>query len=305
MSESTLTVLSDGAGQDSWTILLKLALDPAFRQEYAPDDLVVVHADTGNEHPDTYLHVERIEAFCKLHGIEYHNLTADKGYHRGNWVSLQSFYEAKNAIGSKAYPKTCTDNLKIQPIYRWLTQWIQERYFPGRTNLLDRKKSLYEFVAKYGKIQVLIGIAADEAPKRIKVVPEGEESPEAVWMQKNILKIYPLIDLDYNRQACQTYIQSVGQTVPPPSNCVLCPFKSSIEILWTHMTYPESFQYWVVLEANKIAANLDKGEKNLGVFGRKLLPQVLAEAQIKYASMTYEEIDEYRMSHGHCVSSSY
>jgi 3'-phosphoadenosine 5'-phosphosulfate sulfotransferase (PAPS reductase)/FAD synthetase len=301
----SLTVLSDGAGQDSWTILLKLAFDPEFRQRYAPDDLVVVHADTGNEHPDTYLHVERIEAFCKTHNIEYHNLTADKGYHRGNWVSLQSMYAAKNVIGSKAYKKTCTDNLKIQPIYRWLTRWLQERYFPGRTELLDRKKALYEFTMGHGKINVLIGIAADEAKKRVKVMPQGEESPEAVWMRKNVLKIYPLVDIGYNRQACQTYIQSVGEIVPPPSNCVMCPFKSAIEILWTHLTHPEQFKYWVVLEANKIAAHLDKGDRNLGVCGKKLLPQVLAEAKIKYATMTYAEIDEYRMSHGHCVSSSY
>lgn len=300
-----LTVLSDGAGQDSWTILLKLALDADFRQRYAAGDLVVVHADTGNEHPDTYQHVERIAAFCKQHNIEYHNLTADKGFHRGNWVSLQSFYEAKNAIGSKAYPKTCTDNLKVQPIYRWLTQWIQERYFPGRTDLLDRKKSLYEYVEQHGKINVLIGIAADEAKKRCKAPKEGEENPESVWMQKNIQKVYPLIEIGFNRQMCQTYIVSVGQPVPPPSNCILCPFKSDIEILWTYRTYPEQFAYWVKLEANKIAANLHKGDRNLGVCGKKLLPQVLAAAQVKYATMTYEQMDEYRMSHGHCVTSHY
>lgn len=300
-----LTVLSDGAGQDSWTILLKLAFDTAFRQTYAPGDLVVVHSDTGNEHADTYEHVKYIEQFCAAQGIEYINLTADKGYHRGNWISLQNFYAAKNAIGSKAYPKTCTDNLKIQPIYRWLTKWVQEKYFAGQTELLQRKQALYKFAEQHGKITVLIGIAADEAKKRVKQLPEGKKNPEAVWMQKNIVKQYPLIDIGFNRQMCQDYIKSISQPVPPPSNCVFCPFKSDIEILWTHLTYPEQFDEWVRLEANKIAANADRTANNLGVCGKKLLPQVLSEAKIKYVNMTIAEINEYRMSHGHCVSSSY
>jgi 3'-phosphoadenosine 5'-phosphosulfate sulfotransferase (PAPS reductase)/FAD synthetase len=293
-------VLSDGAGQDSWTILLKLAFDPAFRQAYAPGDLVVVHSDTGNEHPETYEHVKRVEAFCQEQGIEYHNLTADKGFHRGNWVSLQSFYEAKNAIGSKAYPKTCTDNLKIQPIYRWLNKWVQARYFPGREELLDRKLALYEFQARHGKISVLIGIAADEAAKRV-----GKRPDAAKWQRVNILKAYPLVDIGYDRQMCQDYIKSVGQPLPPPSNCIFCPFKSDIEILWTYLALPAEFAHWVRLEANKIAANAGRTANNLGVCGKKLLPQVLAEAQVKYAHMTFAEINDYRMSHGHCVASAY
>ena len=304
-----LTILSDGAGQDSWTILLKLIYDAEFRQKYAPGDLIVVHADTGNEHPDTYTHVERIAALCAEKGIEYVNLTADKGFHKGNWVSLQNFYAAKNAIGSKAYPKTCTDNLKVQPIYRWLTKLIQERYFPGQTELLERKQSLYKFAEAHGKITVLIGIAADEQ-KRISKTGEtavvGKSAVRGhVWMQKNITKVYPLVEIGYNRQMCQDYIKSVGQVLPPPSNCIFCPFKSDIEILWTAINLPEQFAEWVRLEANKIAANADKTANNLGVCGKKLLPQVLAEALVKYANMSPEQINEYSMSHGHCVASAY
>lgn len=285
-------------------MLLKLAFDADFRQKYAPGRLVVIHSDTGNEHPETYEHVQRIIAFCAEHKIEYVNLTPDKGFHKTGWVSLQSFYESKNAIGSKAYPKTCTDNLKVQPIYRWLTSWIVDNYFPGRTDLLDRKKALYEFTKQHGKINVLIGIAADEAAKRCG---KGEDKDK--WQRENLKKVYPLVEIGYNRQMCQDYIKSIGQPVPPPSNCILCPFKSDIEILWTALALPQEFEYWVKLEANKIAANAEKcaekNQPNLGVNGKKLLPQVLAEAKVKYADWTYEMIDEYRMSHGHCVASAY
>jgi hypothetical protein len=71
---------------------------------------------------------------------------------------------------------------------------------------------------------------------------------------------------------------------------------------------PEWFALWVELEAKKIARFKAEGlpdEKNLGVWGRKLLPQKLTEAQARYGHMTKAQIDEYKFSHGHCVKSKY
>ena len=74
---------------------------------------------------------------------------------------------------------------------------------------------------------------------------------------------------------------------------------------------------WVELEHNKIEANaLDgdmtksmskKGEvkDNLGVWGKKLLPQKLEEVLEKFGAMTNTELEIYRFSHGHNVTSSY
>jgi hypothetical protein len=119
---------------------------------------------------------------------------------------------------------------------------------------------------------------------------------------------YPLIALGMDRQGCQDYIAKQGQPVPPPSNCMLCPFMSEIELLWLNLNYPEAFADWVRIEQNKIDKYRRLGladDKNLGVWGRKLLPQKLAEAQKQYAHMTREQINEYKMSHGHCVKSRY
>jgi len=93
-------------------------------------------------------------------------------------------------------------------------QWVQEKYFPGRTDLLLRKKALYAFAAQHGKVRVLLGIAADEAKKRIKQPEPDAKGKEAVWMQCNIVKSYPLVDMDYDRRMCQTYIVSVGAARP-------------------------------------------------------------------------------------------
>lgn len=294
----SLTVLSYGAGQDSTAILYKLILDPAFRKQYALDRLVVVCSDTGNEHDETYEHIEFTKQLCDQVGIEFHHLTAELGYHTETWIGLEQFYASHNAIGSKAYPKTCTTNLKIGPIYKWLNEWVNLTYFPDG-DLLFRKKALYAYTEKYGKIQMLIGIAAGEE-KRV-----SDELTGTKWMDENIERVYPLIDAGMNRQQCQDYMEKTGLPVPPPSNCVFCPFKDDKEILWTSLVYPKQFARWVQLEANKLAAYAHLGKDNHAVFRNRALPQVVEDAKVKYADWSLERLAEHRFSHGHCVASAY
>lgn len=291
-----LTVLSFGGGQDSTAILYKLMYDLEFKQKYANGDLIIVMADTRNEHVETDGHVAQIRMFCSLHEIPFYFILPED-YASGDWKEgYISFLEKGNRIGSKCFPKTCTDNLKIKPIYKWLEDYVHDKY---KTIKHGRKRAIKEFVAKYGKIDVLIGIAKGEE----KRASSNEEST-TVWMRNCINKVYPLLDIGMDRQGCQDYIAGVGHTVPPPSNCILCPFMSYQELLYLHRYNRPWFNKWVDLEANKIKAN-SHVERNMGVWGEKLLPEALKVAEKKHGHMTYEELVEYKFSHGHCVKSKY
>lgn len=292
-----VTLLSFGGGQDSTAILYKLIYDRAFRAEYAPGRLLVVMAATLDEHAATDRHVEQVKVLCRINNIEFVHITPDMGYHGGKWQGYRQFLRATNTCGSKAFRKTCTDNLKLKPIYRFLEAWIEKNYgFKA-----GRKQGLIEFAKVHGRIKVLIGIA------------KGEESRMSdgfleVWANKSLEKHYPLVPLGMDRQACQDYIASVNLPVPPPSNCMLCPFMSDIELLWLSKNHPADYAEWVQLEKNKVDRFRGEGlpdEKNLGVWGRKMLPQVLAEAQVKYGTWTDAQLNDYKMSHGHCVKSKY
>jgi len=297
MRQNTLTILSFGGGQDSTAILYKLIYDKKFRKKYAPNDLMVVMADTGNEHLETYFHVAEIEKLCLRHAIKFMFIAQGSKHFPKSWRDgLLSFYRAGNRVGSKCFPKTCTDNLKIKPIYNFVEEHVHKTY---GTEKVGRKRAIREFANKYGKIDVLIGIARNEE----KRVGKNEDSPHA-WMRDCINKVYPLIDLGMNRQDCQDYIKSVGHEVPLPSNCILCPFMSEQELLYLSIVDPESFNDWVEIEANKIKANKHV-ENNMGVWGKKLLPEKLEEAKKKYGHMTLEDLREYKMSHGHCVKSKF
>jgi len=292
-----LVVLSYGVGQDSTCILLKIINDQAFKKKYIGSaKFIVITADTGNEHPDTYRYLEKMKVLLKKRHIPYYFLTPDQGYHSEAWPDLKSFYRRTHTVGSKAFPKTCTDNLKIKVIYRFLDEWIEKNYgFPS-----GRKKGIKEFAKEYGKIDVILGIARSEE----KRVAKKDVGP--VWMQESINKVYPLIEQGMDRSDCQDYIESIGQEVPLPSNCMICPFMSDVELYWLWKFYPDEYRDWVKIEAEKLEYNLEKGEKNLTVWGsRKTLGEILESAKKKYSHWPEEKLWQYKMTHGHCNLSVY
>ena len=302
MVSDPITLLSFGGGQDSTAILLKIIYDPEFAKRYVRGRLIVIMVNTKNEHPETYKHIFRIRKLCMLEGIEF-ILLDPKGYTSDSWgEGLTRFWEKKGAIGSKAYPKTCTDKLKITPLYNYLEKVLD----PEST----RKKAFYDYAAAHGPMRVLIGIAKGEE-RRVS----GE--PPQKWMKTATVREYPLIDLGMDRQACQDYIEQF-MPVPPPSNCMFCPFLSLQELLYLYYKYPREYYRWVALEQAKIEKNAYQGDltktmsektgkivDNLGVWGKKLLPEMLKEALEKYGHMSLEELEEYKFSHGHCVASKY
>ena len=318
MEQKSITVLSFGGGQDSTTILYKLIYDQAFRSKYLKGELIVLMSDTGNEHPHTYTHIEFIKQFCFIHKIEFYLIDHTMGYHPKNWPTLQDQFLKYSTIMSVAFPKSCTDNLKIRPLYNFLDHYIATRYYGYSDQIPPKgKKYIKQFSRQYGKFNVLLGIALGEESrikpskklKDRKVQLElFEELPHSysTWMESSIYKIYPLITERLDRKACQQYILSIGLPLPFPSNCMFCPYASKIEILWLFRTYPKVFMDWVNFEKKKLHKFSTVSIKNnLGVKGKQTLQQFLDDAITEFGHLTMEQLSEYKMSHGHCVMSSY
>jgi 3'-phosphoadenosine 5'-phosphosulfate sulfotransferase (PAPS reductase)/FAD synthetase len=300
--EPVLTVLSFGAGQDSTAILYKLIFDAAFRQRFAPGRFIVVFSDTGNEHDETYDHLREVEELCQRHGVEFYWLRPEHGFHVASWQSLNEHHDELQTIGSVAFNKTCSDNLKIKPIYKFLDAFVSLQFkvaldAQGAPRL--RKKGLYEFAANFGKVRVLVGIA------------QGEESRVAdpakelhVWKRETVEIVYPLLEVSMNREACQTYIKSLNLPVPVPSNCKRCMYLSESELLYLWRTEPAEFLDWARQERVKLNRNRDQ-KTNATVRGKRTLFEALYLSIEKFGHLTDAELLEMKMSHGHCVASKY
>ncbi len=312
-----LTVLSFGGGQDSTYILYRIIKDPEFRKKWVKGDFIVVMSDTGNEHFHTYGHIQFIQKLCYDNGIEFYFLTLGE-YHPNTWPTLVHQLKLHNTIMSLAGPRTCTDNLKIKPIYNFIDHYVAMKYYGYDKEEKPKGKSyIKRFAKENGKIRVIIGIAHGEE-KRIKTSTKREKkamqtnafkrwvNPVPYWFRVGVEKVYPLIGEEIARWNIHEYIRDeTDWPLPYPSNCMFCPYMTQMEILWMYRNYPGLFEMWVELEANKIKKCEGNGKRNLGVKGEKLLPEILREAIAQYGHMTDEQLNEHKMSHGHCVMSKY
>jgi 3'-phosphoadenosine 5'-phosphosulfate sulfotransferase (PAPS reductase)/FAD synthetase len=301
-TDPELSVLAFGAGQDSTALLYKYIYDAEFRRRYAPRRFLVIFCETGVESPSTYLHLEDVKQLCARRHVPFAHVTPEMDggrYYARSWRDLISHYERTETCGSRSgYSRSCTVNLKIVPFANYLEEWVGREYNLRGT----RKQGLVAYARLYRKIRVIVGLARGEESR----VADPADAPK--WRQRSIETVYPLIDLGMDRADCQRYILSLGHPLPYPSHCLICHFTNEIGLLWLYRTHPDVYWKWVAIEARKIAKFARRGlapKRNHGVFGARLLPDVLAEARLKYGHLTHEEIDRYKLSYGHCVRSKY
>lgn len=295
MEDYALTVFSFGAGQESTMFLHRLAKDKAFREKHVKGRLLVVGSDTGIEHKHTYENIMWCKTFALHNKIEFYWLEAADKFHGKTWPSLIDQYQNNDSVGSAAFKQTCTDNLKVKVIDRFVEHWIKSNY--GYTS--KNKRSIYEFVQDQGRIRLILGFAKGEEHR----TGNGNKF-DAIWKQKNVDRYYPLIEDGIDREYCINYNTMWIDHTVWPSNCLICFYQSLQEILWLYRNEPAVFNYWVTLEQNKLKKYAHK-ETNSCVYGKKDLLTKLAEAEKLYGHWTDEQLNEYKMSHGHCIKSKY
>jgi hypothetical protein len=238
--------------------------DERLTERHPAEHLLVIFSDTGDEHSKTYSHIERCEKRCDdRDDIDFVHVTPDMGYHTDAWQSLTDHYEENNTIGSKAYVKSCSSNLKIAVLYKYIDDYIGDRF--GFTS--GRKRAMYSYAEHFGKLPVMIGIAEGEESR----AKGNDTGPK--WMIRTVRRIYPLIEMEMGRLDCQEVIREAGREPPRPSMCRHCPFKTDLQVLLMSKRDPEGFEEWVRLERQKLEAWADhceeKGVDNYGGVERR------------------------------------
>jgi hypothetical protein len=304
-----IVILSCGLGQESSALLILLLTNKKIYDKYVGEKkMIVVFSDTGDEHDETYEFGETVKQLCAENGVEFHFLSNDKGYHSDAWLSLSHQYKRTSTMGSVAFSNSaCTQNLKLAPIHRWADAYISENYgFEKKRG----KKAIINFAYEFGKIDMMIGFNSEEE-NRIRPM---EQAP--AWEQKCFNKVYPLVELGITREMSQKIIIGAGVKLPPPSHCKFCHYQSVIEIYYKKKYEPVTYRQLIEIENNKLEKFAHKGEKNLCFFGtRKTIDETVNEAEEKefkkyipgkiLKEWTFEELVDYKMSHGHCMSKGY
>ncbi len=180
---------------------------------------VLIFADTGGEHPETYRYIEEhIKPFVASYGGQFTAVRAsDFG---GKYRRLQDQAFAEHIIPVRVN-RWCTDKYKIRPIRAYLK--------------------------RNGLLPVLQMIAIDA----------GEAHRARDSRNDQIRNRFPLLEqrnrsgeLGLDREDCIEVIRCAGWPVPRKSGCFFCPFQSKPQWIALKRELPDLFQIAVQLERN-------------------------------------------------------
>jgi len=217
-----MRIFSYGGGVQS-TAILVLASQGIV--EY--DHFLFANVGEDSEHPDTLRYFYDVALpFAKEHGLDLQEV---RKYRDGEIETVKSriFSTKKSTVIpvrlKKGQPgqRSCTLDFKIRVVDRWVKEQVGNKPMTFYTGL---------------------GISTDEI-HRAKAEPLKE-------VYVNLWKVieYPLIDLRYSRNVCESIIAGAGLPVPPPSSCYFCPFHNDEAWYRIRQNQPELFEEAVNIE---------------------------------------------------------
>jgi len=207
-NESTLRVLSLGAGVQSSTLLLMM-LDGKVK----PAD-IAIFSDTGNEPPEVYEHLKFLESISTIpiHKVSFGHITQDIKDDRFNgYIKIPFHIRHKNGKMGMGM-RQCTKDYKIVPIHQEIR------------NVLKRER------LRYTTIEIVMGISKDEETRMAY--------PEKEWG----VHCYPLVFNNITRDDCIEYWENRYNQKPPRSSCIVCPYRKDSDWKIMKEEKPKQFE---------------------------------------------------------------
>lgn len=214
-------VVAYGAGTNSTGMLVGM-----HERGERPD--LILFSNTGDERPEIYKHIEVVNEWLRTIGYP-EIITIVKG---GRAETLEENCLRMGMLPSIAYGwKSCSQKFKREPQDKYCNNWPPARL-------------AWECGLKLVK---LLGYDADEERRaKPRVDPKYDYR-------------YPLIEWDWDREACVAAIARAGLPQPGKSACFHCPSSKRHEIDQLKTEHPLLFQRALAMERN--------AEPNLGTMG--------------------------------------
>lgn len=218
---SRLTILSLGAGVQSTALLLASA------EGILPKVDACIFSDTGWEPKGVYEHLDRLErevaipAGIPIYRVSAGNIRADALDPSHRSASMPLFLKNRETGKKGMARRQCTSEYKIKPIARKVRELLGA---PLKDNGVAGKVPSGRWALQW------IGISTDEFER-------AKDS-----MVSYTRNAFPLLDLNWNRKTCISYLESRGWGSTQKSACIGCPFHQNSEWRRLRDTDPEAWQ---------------------------------------------------------------
>jgi hypothetical protein len=217
-NEAHPLVVSYGGGTNSSAMLIGL------REKGLQTPDLIMFADTGNEKPETYDHLQTMQDWCESVGFPRIIVVRNE---LPQGLKDGTLYDECYRLGtmpSKLFGySTCSMKWKVEPQIRFLKQWMEVQ---GHTFVVHA-----------------IGYDADE-------IHRSEKRKEVRDFERNW---YPLIEWDWGRDECVAAIKRAGMPQPGKSACFMCPSSRKPEVIWLKSKHPALYTKAIDLEARALA----------------------------------------------------
>jgi hypothetical protein len=257
-----IVTLNCGLGRDSLTMLALVFEEKLYSEKLGgyvtPADLdAVVFSNTGAEWPHTYALIEQTRRLCKKHGVRFVVLEKgelDKKTDVASWEDIEAKaelggyhirpgimadFESRATVASLG-KGDCTDNHKIQPIRRFISDISEVRF--GCNN------RSYSWKVRKGLRRphvTIIGIAADETSR----LDNGGKGP--LYVEES----YPLVDMGIAKADEAPILERWGLNHVKKSGCFMCPYQPASWFWALSVTEPETYKAVIEYEATALARN--------------------------------------------------
>lgn len=240
-------VISLGAGVQSTTLYL-MAHGGAFGDR--PD--LAIFADTQWEPEGVYRHLEWLEGLrlpIPIRRVTKGNLRAAimEASAAAQFVSIP--LHLQNPDGGKALlRRQCTREYKVEPITKEIRRFL---------GLKPRARIK-------GWVELWLGISVDEAAR----MRDNRER----WIRNR----YPLVERNFSRERCLSWLEDHGFPRPPKSACIGCPYHDNR--VWRDMKQMRPREWNDAVDFDEKVRSGVPGLQSLAFLHRSLVP--LAEANL-------------------------
>lgn len=210
-------VVSYGMGTNSTAMLIGL-------RERGIRPALIMAADTGDEKPETYAHLEVMQNWC-AEAVFPRIVVVRNALPQG--IKDGSLYNECLRLGtlpSKSFGfSSCSVKWKVRPQDQYLKKWMAEQGIVF--------------------VRHAIGYDADEIERSQKTLPPRTDKEN--W--------YPLIEWGWGRDECVAAITRAGLKQPGKSACFMCPSSKKPEIVWLRRTHPDLYSKAITMERRAMA----------------------------------------------------
>ena len=185
IDDGALIAVSWGGGVNSTSMLIGLQ-----ERGIRPD--LILFADTGGEKPETYEHIFELDCWLQVHGMPSCLIVHNRSAHE----SLEAECLTNKTLPGLAFGnRGCSVKWKKQPMEQWAKEW----------------QPAIDCWARGERVRKSIGF------------DWGEGHRAHIPDDKCYTYEYPLVEWEWDREACVAAIKRAGLKVPSKSACFFCP----------------------------------------------------------------------------------